>query len=286
MVEDSEGCLYPQVDLSLCIDCGLCKTVCPVLQPGVRREPSTVYAAKNADGQIRLHSSSGGIFTLLAEYVIKEGGVVFGARFNKDWEVVHDYAESREDLAAFRGSKYVQSRMGDCFRQAKQFLQEGRRVLFSGTPCQIAGLKNSLRKDYENLLTVDVICHGVPVPLVWKKYLAEIVARQGDGKNSVLLHSKFPALKSVGDSIFRIDFRDKELGWKKIQFCSHSLQGDSRRREKYSFALPYIFGRCFYESIPFQYKFAPFVLCLSGQEREIGERHNLGRFLGSGAGLA
>lgn len=241
MVEDSEGCLYPQVDLSLCIDCGLCKTVCPVLQPGVRREPSTVYAAKNADGQIRLHSSSGGIFTLLAEYVIKEGGVVFGARFNKDWEVVHDYAESREGLAAFRGSKYVQSRMGDCFRQAKQFLQEGRKVLFSGTPCQIAGLKNSLRKDYDNLLTVDVICHGVPVPLVWRKYLAEIVARQGDGKNSVLLHPKSPAQKSIGDVISRIDFRDKELGWKKYSFAL-TLSKATAAGEKNTVLLSHIFS--------------------------------------------
>ena len=108
--------------------------------------------------------------------------MVFGARFDARWEVVHDYTENVEGLSAFRGSKYVQSRIGDSFRQTECFLKTGRKVLFSGTPCQIAGLKLFLKKEYDNLLTVDFICHGVPSPGVWRKYLKEIAARRAAGK--------------------------------------------------------------------------------------------------------
>ena len=107
--------------------------------------------------------------------------MVFGARFDARWEVVHDYTENVEGLSAFRGSKYVQSRIGDSFRQTECFLKTGRKVLFSGTPCQIAGLKLFLKKEYDNLLTVDFICHGVPSPGVWRKYLKEIAARRAAG---------------------------------------------------------------------------------------------------------
>lgn len=110
--------------------------------------------------------------------VIDEGGVVFGACFDSDWSVVHDFTETHEGLQAFRGSKYLQSRIGNTYRQAEVFLKAGRKVLFTGTPCQIAGLKKYLHKDYENLLAVDFVCHGVPSPLVWKKYLEEIIACQ------------------------------------------------------------------------------------------------------------
>ena len=176
--EDSEGFLYPVVDEGRCTDCGLCERVCPGLQPGEPREPLKVYAAKNPDEKVRIQSSSGGIFSLLAEQVIRAGGVVFGARFDGRWEVVHDYTEAMEGLEAFRGSKYVQSRTGETYRLAETFLRAGRKVLFCGTPCQIAGLKLFLRKEYENLLTVDFICHGVPSPGIWRKYLQEIAARR------------------------------------------------------------------------------------------------------------
>lgn len=213
--EDSEGFLYPQVDAHLCIDCGLCEKVCPVLHAGEPHKPLVVYAAKNRNEKVRLQSSSGGVFTALAETVIHEGGVVFGACFDGQWEVVHDYAESNEKLAKFRGSKYVQSRIGDCYRQAEIFLKAGRQVLFSGTPCQISGLKLFLRKEYENLLTVDVICHGVPSPGVWRKYLKEEIARQRDRKNIFLprpIHEKDVLIEGIS-------FRDKTLGWKKYSFA-------------------------------------------------------------------
>lgn len=104
--------------------------------------------------------------------------MVFGARFNEQWEVVHDYTERENELVLFRGSKYVQSKIGIAFEKAKFFLDNKRKVLFTGTPCQIAGLRKYLRKKYDNLLTVDFICHGVPSPLVWRKYLQEIKLQQ------------------------------------------------------------------------------------------------------------
>lgn len=214
--EDSEGFLYPQVDKAVCIDCGLCEKVCPIIHQGDPSEPLSCYIAINPNEDIRLKSSSGGIFTLLAEATIREGGVVFGARFDEEWNVVHAWTDTIEGLAPFRGSKYVQSRIGDTYCEAKEFLKQGRKVLFSGTPCQIAGLKRFLRKEYENLLTVDFICHGIPSPGVWRRYLQEtceqLRAPRGEGRNSV------PSSIDELPVITGISFRDKSNGWKKYGF--------------------------------------------------------------------
>ena len=215
MQEDNEGFLYPRVDTENCIDCHLCERICPVSNHGMERKPLKVYAAINKDEEVRKQSSSGGIFTALAEQVIKQGGVVFGARFDERWQVKHDYTETMEGLAAFRGSKYVQSRIGNTYQEAEQFLKVGRKVLFSGTPCQIAGLRNYLRKEYDNLLMVDFICHGVPSPMVWRRYLKEEVARQCDRKNSVLSHP----IHEEDVLVEGISFRDKTMGWKKYSFA-------------------------------------------------------------------
>ena len=126
---DEEGFLYPKVNADLCIDCGLCEKVCPVINQNANREPLHCFAAYNEDEEVRLKSSSGGVFTLLAEKMIEKGGVVFGARFDKDWSVVHDFAETKDGLAAFRGSKYLQSRIGNSFAEAERFLKAGRQVL-------------------------------------------------------------------------------------------------------------------------------------------------------------
>ncbi|MDR2971810.1 MAG: Coenzyme F420 hydrogenase/dehydrogenase, beta subunit C-terminal domain [Bacteroidales bacterium] len=194
MQKDAEGFLYPFIDKERCNKCEICEKKCPAIIQGSEKKPIKVYAAKNPDEEIRNLSSSGGIFTLLAEYTISNAGVVFGAKFNEAWEVVHDYTETTEGLAAFRGSKYVQSDIGNAYKTAKDFLSVGRKVLFSGAPCQIAGLKAFLQKNYDNLMTVDFVCHGVPSPLVWKKYLNELV---GD-------------IRHISD----IRFRDKNTGWK------------------------------------------------------------------------
>ena len=213
--EDEEGFLYPQVDKKICVNCGLCEKVCPVLNPVKARKPQVVFAARAIDEKVRLESSSGGVFTVLAELVIERGGVVFGAKFNEKWEVVHAYTESKEGLSAFRGSKYVQSKIENSYKQAESFLKAGREVLFSGTPCQIAGLKLYLRKEYTNLLTVDFVCHGVPSPMVWKDYLEEKIRPLGVvGKNMVSSLS----LKDM-PVITGISFRDKRNGWKKYGFA-------------------------------------------------------------------
>ena len=201
MAEDKEGFLYPQIDTTDCVDCGLCEKVCPVLHPVQAKERPAVFAAVNNNSEVRMQSSSGGIFTLLAEQTIQKGGVVFGACFDKEWNVVHRYTETLEGLSVFRGSKYVQSDMGTSFQDAKRFLDQGREVLFSGTPCQIVGLKNYLRKSYPILLTVEVACHGVPSPKVWKSYLS--------GKRN----------------IHYINFRSKIQGWKNFRLELISADG-------------------------------------------------------------
>ena len=173
MKENLEGFLYPLVDSHSCIECHLCEKVCPVLNQNDSIRPLKVCATKNPDEQIRMKSSSGGVFSILAESVIAAGGVVFGAGFNEHWAVVHSYTETKEGLSAFRMSKYLQSVVGNTYKEVQAFLKQGRLVLYSGTPCQIAGLKLFLRKDYDNLLTVDFICHGVPSPGVFRWYLTE-----------------------------------------------------------------------------------------------------------------
>jgi ferredoxin len=210
--------LYPEIDIDKCIDCGLCEKVCPVINQCDSNTPLSVYAAKNLNDEQRLNSSSGGIFILIAEFVIKHGGVVFGARFDANWNVEHCYVETIEDLKPLLRSKYVQSRIGNTYIEAETFLKNGRKVLFVGTSCQIAGLKKFLRKDYESLITVDVICHGVPSPGVWRNYLSLIKPSRSEvvGKNTVLSSS----LKSMS-VITDINFREKQNGgycWQKFGF--------------------------------------------------------------------
>ena len=160
--------------------------------------PIATYAATNGNEDIREQSSSGGIFTLLAETTINNGGIVFGAAFNEKWEVEHIHVDNINDLKRLRGSKYVQSNIGGCYSIAEKFLKEGKEILFSGTPCQIAGLKRFLRKEYKNLRTVDFVCHGTPSPWVWGKYIEET-----GQANSIA-------------TITDIQFRNKAEGWKKF----------------------------------------------------------------------
>jgi len=209
MKHNDEGFLFPNVDEKKCIGCNKCKKSCPAIVQGDARKPLNVYAVKNPDEEIRFQSSSGGIFTLLAENTIKEGGIVFGARFNEKWEVIHDYSETAEGLAAFRGSKYVQSATGNIYKQVKDFLENGRKVLFSGVPCQIAGLKAFLKKDFDTLLTIDLICHGVANPYVWKKYLDEFLSNN----------------KTKLSQVVGVKFRDKRCGWRQYSFSIFTVSG-------------------------------------------------------------
>ena len=175
--------------------CDQCKTVCPILTPLLPAGETKTYVGYARNEEIRRQSSSGGIFSLAAQFVLKRGGVVFGAAFDDAFQVRHIGIESEKDLWRLRGSKYVQSSLGNAYPQAKQYLAAGRWVLFSGTACQIAGLGKYLGKAYDRLLTMDVLCHGVPSPKIWKLYLEE-QERKHHGK------------------ITSIQFRDKRLGWK------------------------------------------------------------------------
>ena len=202
MEADGEGILYPQVDESNCINCGKCEKACPVLS---FQMPETdgfplAYAACNQDDAVLASSSSGGVFSVLAEQTIRSGGAVYGAAFREDFSVAHSRCETMDGIAAFRGSKYVQSDCSNVFTSAKKDLEAGRPVLFSGSPCQIAGFRQYLGKDYENLLLVDTTCHSVPSPKAWMRYLAELES-------------------NLGSKICSVNFRDKRTGWEKYQMC-------------------------------------------------------------------
>ena len=198
MVHDVDGILYPRIDTTKCINCKVCVKACSVLNKKESRFPYYTIAAFNKNNNIRKESSSGGIFTLVAEKIINEGGVVFGARFNNNWDVIHDYTDNIENLQWFRGSKYVQSCIGNCYSIAKTFLDKNKKVLFTGTPCQISGLRQYLGKEYDNLICMDVICHGVPNQLVWQDYLRE---------HKQILGNKYISYRDIS-------FRNKDNGWK------------------------------------------------------------------------
>lgn len=197
MQSDNEGFWYPFVASDKCTDCGLCDKVCPIVNIDSTMNQPLAYACIYNNEEIRVQSSSGGLFTVIAEQVISNHGVVLGAGFDKDFNVEHSWTDSIEGLGKFRGSKYVQSRIGDTYNQVREFLQQGRQVLFSGTPCQIAGLRSYLGKDFENLIRLDIICHGVPSPLVWQHY-------------KLRLEEEHRAKTR------RIAFRNKNCGWKRF----------------------------------------------------------------------
>lgn len=185
---NEEGFYFPTIDESLCVNCGLCLKTCPVTHP-VAHHPTPQSYAVWASDEIRKESSSGGMFTLLADYVLSKRGVVFGARYAEDYMTVyHASAQSQETLLPLKKSKYVQSDTRLTYREAKQALVRGQLVLYTGCPCQIAGLYNYLGQDYENLITADIVCHGA---------------------NSVTAYQTFLREFSDGKPIKKVDFRDK-----------------------------------------------------------------------------
>ena len=206
-IQDNEGFNYPLIDSRECIICHLCENVCPYIRVARdSKKPITIYAAFSKRDEIRHSSSSGGVFTELAEDIIEYGGYVFGAQFDHNWDVKHSGTNIIEDLSRYRGSKYVQSNTLMTFREAKQLLEKDQLVLYSGTPCQISGLKNFLGKDYDNLLTVDLVCHGVASPKVWQMFLK----------------------KQAGETdISSIEFRAKDSGWRNYRLKIMSDSGQS-----------------------------------------------------------
>lgn len=191
MVSDCEGFKYPSVNADLCINCGLCEKVCPIKKEKPSDELTKSYVARIKDSDILEKSTSGGAFSALSKVVFDENGVVFGGAFDEEFNVIHTYAEKEADGIKFRGSKYVQSDMGECFSKVREFLDSGRTVLFSGTPCQTAGLLTFLRKPYDNLITVDFVCHAVPSPKVWEKYRDYLCKKYNSKIKSVNFRSKY-----------------------------------------------------------------------------------------------
>lgn len=200
MKEDTEGFRYPHILKDKCIECNLCEKVCPIIQKEkfyneVEDKKPKAYGGWHKDDEVRKNSSSGGAFTLLAEFVLANKGVVYGAAMNKVLQVVHIGIEDISQLNQLRGSKYVQSDIKQCYTEAREQLKQGKMVLFAGTPCQIAGLHSFLNKQYDKLITCDFICHGVPSPLVFRKYLG-------------YLEDKYK------DQIVGFRFRTKEREWR------------------------------------------------------------------------
>lgn len=226
MVKGSDWHLYPSVDAEKCVNCGACDLACPYQneQTSLQSESEFPYsfAAYNKDFNVRMQSTSGGVFSALANHVLQEGGCVCAARFDEDahWKVIHDFAYTTEELVPFRKSKYVQSDVGLAYRQIKKLLREGQNVLFVGLPCQVAGLKHFLHHDYDNLLTLDLICMGIASPFIWAEYL----------------HAFEP------EHIKQITFKDKSIGWyhtdwRMIFEYGNNLRKVSKGRENH-----YMFG--------------------------------------------
>ena len=193
VIYNEAGFYTPCIDEKKCTNCGLCASVCPQEKTvQVKSEPTACYAVM-ADDEIRKNSASGGLFAKIAEEYLKRGGYVCGAAFSDDFRHVnHIIINSQNDLIKLQNSKYVQSNIGNVFSEIKILLENGKEVLFGGTPCEVAGLNNYLGKNYDNLLTMDLVCHGIPSPLVWEKYLDAL---------------------SKGKNIENVLFRNKRNGW-------------------------------------------------------------------------
>lgn len=252
MHEDTEGFVYPSVDNLHCIGCNLCVAVCPVIHPTCyHNQPKIVKAACSNHEEDRMESSSGGVFSLLSEQILLKAGEVWGAAFDEDWRVSHMRVTSMERLAVIRGAKYVQSNLGESFRTIKQSLDSGKWVLFSGTPCQVTGLKRYLHKDYERLLLVDVVCHGVPSYKVFRSFLKEEFGHK---------------------SITSVSFRDKTTGWKKYNLCVHyNSEGEDGVKRFTSKANLYMYG--FISNLylrPSCYS-CKFKGCMSGSDITLGD---------------
>lgn len=211
MVWSEEGFLIPRVNEDACINCGVCVKKCPALQPAPAyrddlKDTVPAYGAWHRDREVHRTSSSGGIFTALAEWTIGQGGCVFGVVWKDKETAVFAKAETMEEVAPMRGSKYIMAVVGSAFREVKAELRKGRRVLFVGTPCQVNALKAYLVKRYDALLvTVDIVCHGIPSRLMWEQYISEIEERTGKTVDHVLCRDKVTSWKEYNLTVY---FRD------------------------------------------------------------------------------
>lgn len=214
MTVDIDGFVYPKVrNISSCIGCGVCECICPVLvkQEFKRSGLPVTYAALSIDDATRMESSSGGVFSEIAKVILEKNGVVYGAAYNESFEVYHCCIDSIENLYKIRGAKYAESNLGNTFSEILVRIKQGQYVLFAGTPCQVAGLKSFVRKDYDNLFCIDFVCHGVPSPMAWKEYIKYRAKQDADGKMPIA-----------------INLRSKSSGWSKYQYSNLFQYGDGK----------------------------------------------------------
>lgn len=216
MISDKNGFIVPKINKKTCISCGQCMNVCPVLNPVYNNNPSPECRAVMADDEMRMKSSSGGVFGTAAEYVLDNGGVVCGVAYGDKFLTEHILIDNKNDLHKIQGSKYVQSDTKDIYKKVKKELESGKNVLFSGCPCQVAGLNSYLGRNYENLITLDIVCHGVPSPKAFEKYINDEYGNKG---------------------LEKIDFRDKSVyGWSSsvnMTFNDGSVYRDSHEKDPY-----------------------------------------------------
>lgn len=216
---NEEGFLYPVLAKNLCINCKLCDKVCPVMNRPEGGKVLSIYAVQHKNRNILCSSSSGGVFRLIADYVIDKGGYVVGCKFDEKNKAVLELTNKKQDLTAMQGSKYVSSDSRDIYTKVKKLLDQGKLVLFTGAPCQCAGLKNFLQKIYDNLITADFVCHGMPSQSMLDTYIS--------------------ALSKRAKNISEIKFRDKEKkGWG----LAFSYKYGNKKKTHIGLTDPYIFG--------------------------------------------
>lgn len=208
--EDEYGFYKPVIDEHKCTNCGLCEKTCPLDNYDSKNNPPKAFSLINKDENIRLKSASGGAFSAFAKYILEQNGVVYGVIYDENMQVIHSRATTFQEVEKMYSSKYVQSNTRDTFKQAKKDLEDGKYVLFSGTPCQIAGLKSYLRKTYDNLITVDLICHGVPSTTIFEKYKKEFMQNKPNEK------------------LININFRSKIKGWE-----TYTIENTTNRKSYY-----------------------------------------------------
>lgn len=214
---DTQGFPYPVVDKKSCVNCNLCDNVCPILnmQENLNYVDPLVYASWNKDENIRIESTSGGVFSALASKFLIEGGVVLGAQYTDDFTIEHTIIDDISHLSKIRQSKYAQSELGVIFRQIKKLLTTGKRVMFCGSPCQVAGLKSYLKKDYESLFLVDFICRGIISQKVYKKYLSSVE-------------------KHTNSKITKVHFKNKDFGWNLFSTKLYLENNSTYHKDRYT----------------------------------------------------